>query len=114
MEDPLPKDEISPEQIPANLASFFWDVDFPSLSWDGDRDFIIRRVLQMGSWEAVKWLRGTLGDTALRRWIERRGGGGLSARQLRFWGLVLGLPDDQVTEWVEAARNTTWEQRITK
>ncbi len=98
--------------LPPLFEGFFWDYDFRSLSWDSHRDFIIRRILQSGSWEALSWLRAQLGDPALRAWIEAHRGAGLSPRQLRFWELLLDMPHDLVTNWVEVARRSPWERRI--
>lgn len=100
------------DRLPDSLAAYFWDCDFASLSWEGQRDFIIRRLLRYGSWEALTWLRLELGDAELRRWIEARRGAGLSPRQLRFWGLVLEVPRAKVTRWVHAAASRLWEGRL--
>ncbi len=53
--------------LPDLLRPFFWDQDFAALSWDNDRDFLVRRILQHGSWHAVCWLRTTLSDTCAAR-----------------------------------------------
>ena len=98
--------------LPAFLQPYFWDHDFARLDWESHRNFIIRRVLQAGNWEALIWLREQLGDNVLRRWIEEHRGGGLSPRQLRFWELLLELPHAEVNQWVAVARNTIWERRI--
>jgi hypothetical protein len=100
------------ERLPDFLQEYFWDTDFAQISWDLRRDFIMRRVLQVGSWEAVCWLRGELGDEALGVWIEAHEGGGLSPRQLRYWGLVLNLPEDEVTGWVVKEQESVWGRRI--
>ena len=65
------------DRLPDFLQEYFWDTDSTRLSWDLQRDFIIRRVLQAGSWESVCWLRGELGDEALGKWIVAHEGGGL-------------------------------------
>src|SRR5207249_11685493 len=88
--------------LPALLRPLFWDYDFKTLTWDDDRDLIIARVLASGTWEAIIWLRAHLGDQALREWIERRRGRGLSPRQLRFWEVMLDLPHRQVNAWLQA------------
>jgi hypothetical protein len=98
--------------LPSSLAEFFWDCDFTSLTWKEYGDFIIRRLLQSGSWEALTWLRNEVGDSELRQWIERRRGAGLSPRQLRFWEVVLDLPHSKVTYWMRAAVSSTWERRL--
>ena len=98
--------------LPALLRPLFWDYDFKTLTWDDDRDLIIARVLASGTWEAITWLRACLGDRALREWIERHRGGGLSPRQLRFWELMLNLPHRQVNVWLRAERRKIWDQRV--
>jgi hypothetical protein len=98
-------------RLPAALREFFWDYSFEKLSWEADRDLIIRRLLTHGSWDALAWLRRTLGDTALRRWLIAHQGRGLSPRQIRFWSLALGLPGRQVDAWTGEARLSPWGQR---
>ncbi len=98
--------------LPALLRPLFWDYDFKTLTWDDDRDLIIARVLASGTWEAITWLRARLGDQALREWIERRRGRGLSPRQLRFWELMLNLSHRQVNAWLRAEGRKIWDQRV--
>jgi hypothetical protein len=97
--------------LPTKLRPFFWDYPFPHLSLTQDRDLIIRRILSDGSWEAVSWLRKKIGDEELRDWLIAHRGRGLSARQLRFWGLLYDLPSRQVNHWVKAAQNGAWGKR---
>jgi hypothetical protein len=97
--------------LPDILKHSFWDYDFQILSWAEHRDFIIRRLLQAGDWQALTWLRGAMGDDELGRWIEQHNGVGLSPRQLRFWELALGLPQPKVNQWVIQARSAPWGQR---
>ncbi len=98
--------------LPGFLEPFFWDIDFKALTLAGQRDFIIRRLLQTGSWQALTWLRAELGDSGLRQWIEQRRGAGLTPRQLRFWAVVLDMPRSQVTRWVHTAG--LWERRLAR
>ncbi len=97
--------------LPKSLREYFWDYHFNQLSWERDRDLVIRRLLTDGSWDAILWLRHQIGDTALRDWIIARRGWGLSARQLRFWSLILNLPREQVDVWVKAAGSNPWGAR---
>ncbi|MEW5869920.1 MAG: hypothetical protein AB1894_11635 [Chloroflexota bacterium] len=99
--------------LPEFLKPHFWDCDFSALSWTDQRDFVIRRLLQSGNWQALTWLRLELGDAELRRWIEQRRGAGLSPRQLRFWEAVLEMPHAKVTRWVHDAARHPWERRLT-
>jgi hypothetical protein len=98
-------------QVPSSLRSLFWDCDFAQLDWQQHRDFIIRRVLAEGSWDAICWLRARLGDPLLREWIERHQGRSLSPQQLRFWELILELPREAVDTWLRSEERTIWEGR---
>jgi len=57
------------------------------------------------------WLRQTVGDPVIRDWFIEKRGGGLDPRRLRFWGLILDLPEAEVDEWVHKARQSTWRRR---
>lgn len=99
-------------RLPALLRALFWDYDFEALTWENDRDLIMARVLTSGGWDAVTWLRSRIGDRALREWIERHQGRGLSPQQLRFWEIILGLPHRQVNTWLAAEGRKIWEKRV--
>lgn len=98
-------------RLPEKLRPVFWDYVFSQLSLAKDRELIIRRVLSSGSWDAVHWLRKQLGDRELREWLITHRGRGLTARQLRFWGVLYDLPARQVNRWVKAAQTGVWGKR---
>ena len=98
-------------RLPKNLAPFFWDTLFEKLSWEADREFIIRRLLADGSWEAITWMRRQIGDAALRKWLIAHRGRGLNPRQMRFWSLALALPKRQVKSWALASPAEPWSHR---
>ncbi|MCC7352282.1 MAG: hypothetical protein IT330_00890 [Anaerolineae bacterium] len=102
------------QPLPAQLQPLFWDYDCHALTWDEDRDLVIARVLAAGDWDAVTWLRGRAGDPLLRQWLQERRGGGLSARRLRFWELILGLSHRRVNGWLAAPGRRIWEGRTTR
>ncbi len=106
-----PSPSQAPVHLPQSLREFFWDYRFDQLSWGRDRDLVIRRLLTVGSWDSILWLRRQIGDAALRDWIIARRGRGLTARQLRFWALVLNLPQKQIDVWVKQAASNPWSAR---
>jgi hypothetical protein len=81
------------------------------LTWEADANLIIGRILTEGGWESIQWLRRRLPNPALKEWIERKRGAALSARQLRFWELVLGLPRRKVNSWLKDPARQLWEGR---
>lgn len=97
--------------LPQSLQAFFWDYGFDQLTWERDRELVIRRLLTHGSWEAITWLRRKIGDSDLRKWLIAHQGRGLSPRQLRFWSLVLALPSRQVSAWMPTGRLEPWSKR---
>ena len=97
--------------LPEQLRPYFWDYTFSRLSITKDKDLVIRRILSNGSWDAVRWLRKKLGDQELREWLIVHDGRGLTARQLRFWGLLYDLPTRQVNQWVKTAQAGVWGKR---
>ena len=98
-------------RLPKRLRPLFWDHDFDDLTWKADTDLIIGRILAVGDWESVQWLRRRLPKPDLRDWIERRHGAGLSAKQLRFWELILELPHRLVNTWLADPGRQVWEGR---
>jgi len=103
---------MTKHSLPKRLRPFFWDYDFNALTWEEDRDLVIKRILTSGDWNAIIWLRSRIGDESLKEWIQQRQGDGLSPRQLRFWELVLGIPRRQVNGWLSMERRNSWEKRI--
>lgn len=105
------KASSSPDDLPEPLRALFWDHDFAALDWRRDREFVIGRVLETGSWDAIRWLRREAGDQSLRDWILRHSGRSLSSEQLRFWQLILDLPADVVDVWLQSPERRIWENR---
>ena len=103
-----PSDSVT---LPEIVRPLFWDQDFDALDWREHRDFIIRRVLVAGSWDAIVWLRSQLSDDELRTWIERHDGRPLSPQQLRFWQVILDLPAESVDAWLQSHERTIWKER---
>ena len=97
--------------LPQFLRPLLWDYRIEDLRWPTHRDLLIGRVLQSGGTEAIAWLRGVVPDVDLASWIGSRSGHGLDARQLRFWQVVLKLPDADVNGWVTRARESAWGAR---
>jgi hypothetical protein len=99
------------KSLPQKFRPFFWDYPFARLSIAKDSDLIIRRLLSSGSWDAIRWVRRTIGDRELRGWLVAHKGRGLSPRQLRFWEVIYDLPTRQVNSWIRASQNGVWEKR---
>jgi hypothetical protein len=100
--------------LPAFLRPLFWDQRFSRLSWERDRDLVAARVLSAGDWGSVRWLRGQMGDAALRTWLLEHQGAGLDPRRLRFWELILKLPHAEVNRWLASPERAVWDRRAAR
>jgi hypothetical protein len=99
------------KKLPRLLRPFFWDYVFDELSLERDRKLIVERVLTRGTWAAQRWVWENLGDEELRAWLRETSGRSLTPRQLRFWQLLLGLPEDAVDGWIAHKSQSPWFQR---
>jgi hypothetical protein len=98
-------------RLPEFLRQFFWQYDFRKLLWPEDRELVIAHLLARGDWAAICWLRGRMNDPELADWITSHRGRGLTARQLRFWELILGIPRYDVDQWLRQPAHILWEKR---
>ncbi len=97
--------------LPEELRGHFWDHDPDRLSWEEGRNTIVRRLLESGGMQAVRWLREHLSNDEIREFIVQRRGRGIGPRRLRFWSLIVGISREDVDEWVEASRHNPWHTR---
>jgi hypothetical protein len=97
--------------IPEHLRQYFWEYDPDRLSLDESRHTILLRLLQEGGLDAVQWLRHNVEEEEIRTLLARRRGRGISPKRLRFWALLLDLPDAQVDDWIAAERSSPWSRR---
>lgn len=97
--------------IPDHLRQYFWEYDPAHLSLDGNRHTILLRLLQEGGLDAVQWLRQNVGEDEIRTMLIRRRGRGINPKRLRFWALLLDLPNSRVDDWIAAERSSPWNRR---
>jgi hypothetical protein len=100
--------------LPTSLRRFFWDQDFDRLRWPEDFEAVARRLLAAGDGPALAWLRAEAGDARLRDLIRATRGRDLDPRQLRFWQIVLDLPDREVDAWLADPARRVWEERVSR
>ena len=100
-----------PVQLPECVQRVLWDTDPGAVTWERDREAVLGRVLVHGEWEAICWLRRTAGDEAIRAWIVATHARRLSREQIRFWQLLLELPEDLVQSWLARPGRRVWDER---
>jgi len=85
-----------PPAILAEASRLFWDIDPAKLDPVAHADFILGRVLSMGSWSAVRALRAEVGDEVLGDFVERAPHR-LDRRSLQFFRTVLASKEEACT-----------------
>lgn len=100
--------------LPEALRRFFWDQDFDRLRWPEDMEAVARRLLYAGDGPALAWLRKEMGDGRLRDLIRATRGRDLDGPQLRFWQIVLDLPEAEVDAWLADPGRRVWEERVAR
>ncbi|MCX6359721.1 MAG: hypothetical protein NT029_07950 [Armatimonadetes bacterium] len=101
--------------LPAELEPLFWDVEFAETRWPEHDDFVVKRILDQGGLNAIRWVRATVGDERLVRWLGARKGAGIDRRRLRFFEAILDIPHRRVNAWLRRPERQVWDNRcITK
>lgn len=80
--------------LPPELSVFFWDVAPEKLNVQRDATFILERLLELGNDDAIRWIRTTYPEEAIKSVVKnsRR----LSRKTARFWQVFLGLEEEEV------------------
>ena len=97
--------------LPPSGGRLFWDCRETAVSLEAHGPFVIGRVLSHGGWEDVRWLRRAAGDDAIRRFLRESRGRGLERPQLRYWQLILDLPEAEVDAWLAMPGRAVWDAR---
>lgn len=84
---------LSPAQLAHDLRSLFWDVELQPEHLHQYSQWVLRRVLRFGDWQAVRQARMYFGDDAVREAAAHRS---MDARTRRLWQVVLGRTPDGV------------------
>ena len=102
---------MEPRELPECVRRLLWDTDPDAVTWETHRDALVGRVLAHGEWDAIRWLRKTAGDEAIRAWILATHARRLSPEQIRFWQLLLDLPENLVRSWLDRPERQVWDHR---
>ncbi len=80
--------------ISKRLEKFFWDVPLASLSIDDDAFFIIKRILDRGDTNDIRWLLKTYSRNQIKEVVKETRD--LARPTGNFWADVLGLDKNEV------------------
>ena len=80
--------------IPEHLRPFFWEVDADNLNPHEHGAYVIGRILEQGTDEAVSWMRANFSEEQIKKVI--REDHRLSPKSATYWALMYEIPRDQV------------------
>lgn len=75
--------------IPERFASLFWDTELENIHVKRNAPYIIEKVLEFGSLDAVDWLQGIYTVQKIKEVLSDSRG--LSRKSRIFWSLWFGL-----------------------
>lgn len=101
-------------KIPEFLCPLFWEYDVETIDITMHADVIIGRVMERGTWAAMKWLLQNFSKSELAGFLERKGKQLLPPRELNYWAIICDLSPDKRHKWVKDAResNNKWRSRV--
>lgn len=81
-------------KLPEFLRSYFWDVDFDSMRAGDSPMFVVKRVIDRGDSQALKWMHQHYSTDIIGKLL--RESRDLSAKTATFWADFLGLNHSEV------------------
>lgn len=82
----------------------FAEYAFSTIDVQSHQGVIIERVLERGSWDQLRWLFATYGETAVAQWVGKHGFRLLSKRSFALWWLDLDIETYEAPGWAIAAK----------
>ncbi len=100
-------------QLPSFLHRFFWEYDPEVLDLHKHADVIMARIMERGTWQAMLWLRTVYPPEVMARFLSVKGWKVLPPREVNYWALLSGLPEDIKKQLVRKAaqRDGIWGER---
>jgi len=92
-------------RLPGFLFSLFWDCDPTALDAKHHAAFIQGRIMQRGSWSAMRWLLRQYGAIVLADFLQTRGYKTLAPRELNYWALLCDMDPVIRRRMVQGATN---------
>lgn len=81
-------------KLPEYLRSYFWDVDFDAMKIGESPMFVVKRVIDRGDSQALRWLNLHYSKDIIGKLL--RESRDLSAKTATFWADFLGLNHSEV------------------
>ena len=81
-------------KLPESFRGYFWDVDFDTLHLEDAPLYVLKRVLDRGNIESIKWITRHYTKKDIRDIIVRSRD--ISRRTAIFWANILGIKYNEI------------------
>lgn len=82
-------------KLPEKLRPLFWDTDFETLDSHNKSHYIINRIFDKGTIDAVKWARKTYDEDTIKFSLMNLRD--FSLKSATFWATIYDIPFNQMT-----------------
>ena len=82
------------ELIPERIQRLFWDVDKEKVDIKTHRSYIIRRTMDFGNIEDVKWMLAIYSAEEIVEVVKKNRG--LSRKSAYFWSNYFNIPKEEI------------------
>lgn len=82
-------------KVPKKFYRFFWEIHVEELDTEESPIYIMKRILDHGTLEAVQWLRKTYGDDKIRELVSGARRRGLSKKTINFWHKIYNIRPEE-------------------
>jgi hypothetical protein len=79
------------DQLPQGLWPYFQEYNPDQLNLELDKDLIMQRTLEFGTWDEVRWLFRRYGKQLIQTFLRKRGKRMLSPVTFHYWCKLLKI-----------------------
>ena len=77
------------KKLPAAFKKFFWDCDFNQLDLSTHREFILKRLMNYGNLEVIKYILNEVSLEEVINLMQKRGSNILTKTNYLFWNRLV-------------------------
>ncbi|MCM8784368.1 MAG: hypothetical protein NC818_06330 [Candidatus Omnitrophica bacterium] len=81
-------------ELPKFLKKYFWDTDFEQIDFKNHRVYVLKRILEYGDEEAVRWMFKEFRKDEIKNTLCKFRG--YSPKTANFWALILGIEKERI------------------
>jgi hypothetical protein len=90
------------ERIPPQVERLFWDVDKKSVDVRAHRFYIIKRIMDYGNLEGIRWMMQNYTAKEITEVVRKSRG--ISRKSAYFWSAYYRIPLEEVECLKESSR----------